>query len=215
MLSLFDAAGLLSFSFSGAAKGVSKNLDLFGISLLGVLTALGGGAARDMLVNRIPLMLTNPWYPAFSLAGTAAAILVGRRGAVIERNLPFLLSDAIGLAAFTSAGCSVAAEHGLGLVGIAGLGLITAIGGGILRDLLAMDIPLVLRSEVYASCSLAGGIVFWGLVSAGVPGAAPATCTAVVFILRLFAIAFRWKLPRFTENGLSGKGPGVPHSGPR
>ena len=199
MLSPFDILGLIAFSFSGAVKGISRRLDLFGITVLGILTALGGGVVRDLLVIRIPLMLTAGNYVLCALLGILLALLARRRGEQVVNDRIFLVSDAVGLASFTAGGCTVAAGYGLGIVGIVVMGLSTAVGGGVLRDLLCGEVPLILRSEFYASCALAGSIIFWALLTAtGNQPLAAVMCAIVVFVMRLLAIRHRWSLPTFS-----------------
>jgi len=197
LLSIINIIGLVAFAFSGSVKGFSRRMDLFGVFLLGVITALGGGAVRDLLVNRMPVMLTDPAYLACSLLGALLALAFRRRGTVIVNRWIFLVSDALGLAFFTAAGCLVAREYGLGLVGILMLGTLTAVGGGMIRDVLAGEVPMVLRREVYASCSLLGGLGFWlaGLAGSG-PFLASLACMLPALALRLLAIRGHWQIPR-------------------
>lgn len=198
MFSLLNTIGLITFSFSGAIKGIQKRFDLFGIFVLGIITALGGGVVRDILVNQLPKMLTESTYIGFSLIGVLIGILLrGKTTPIIEKI--FLISDAVGLSAFTSTGCIIAYENGLGLLGITLLGLSTAIGGGIMRDLLSGDVPLVLCKEFYASCSILGCIVFYlSIISKISISLSGMICVLVVFLTRLLAIKYKWHLPYFS-----------------
>jgi uncharacterized membrane protein YeiH len=198
MLLLSNIIGLVAFSFSGAVKGISKNLDLFGIAVLGLVTALGGGVLRDFMVVRTPIMLKDPLYIGFALLGIFLALLTRRWSTKIVEDWGFLLSDAIGLAAFTVSGALVAVEYKMGIIGIIVLGLSTAVGGGIIRDVLAGEIPLILQKEVYASCSICGGFVFWLILYLG--GSitlASASAMGITLLLRILAIQRKWQLPRF------------------
>jgi len=144
-------------------------------------------------------MLENTAYPGWALIGVVLAAV--SRNAASLAEWPFLLSDAIGLAVFTAAGCECAASYELGVVGIVTLGTATAIGGGIIRDLLAGEVPLVLRAEVYATCSIAGGLAFWGLERIETdPALSSFLCAALVFVLRLVAVRRGWQLPRLHED---------------
>lgn len=190
--------GLIAFSFSGAIKARIHGLDLFGVIVLGFSTALGGGAIRDVMVQRIPLMLIDISYAIFSALGIISALTLKKNINTVIYTKVFLFSDAIGLASFTATGCIVAYQAGLGVIGIIVLGMSTAIGGGIIRDILVNEIPMVLNRELYATCSFAGCIVFRMFCeSAGIQIAAYLSMS-VVFIFRLFAIIFKWNLPRFS-----------------
>lgn len=198
MLEIFNIIGLLAFSFSGAAKGINRGLDIFGIAVLGTITALGGGMIRDFMVSRTPVMLTNPYYIGFSLLGVLFALLTRRWSNKILTDWGFLFSDAIGLSAFTVTGALVAIEYHLGIIGIIILGLSTAIGGGIMRDILVGEIPLIFQKEVYASCSILGGFVFWLIIFLnGEKTFASTVGMMTTLLLRLLAIKRQWNLPRF------------------
>ncbi|HOK56912.1 MAG TPA: trimeric intracellular cation channel family protein [bacterium] len=198
MFQIFNIIGLITFSFSGAIKGISKKFDLFGIIVLGCITALGGGVIRDILVNQLPKMLIDPSYIGFSLLGVLLAILLRKKITPIVEKI-FLISDAIGLASFTATGCIIGKESSLGLVGIILLGLSTAIGGGIIRDILSGDIPLVLQKEFYASCSILGGFIFWLCLIFGFPiSFSTFICVIIVFLTRIMAIKYNWHLPHFS-----------------
>lgn len=201
MFELLNIIGLLSFAFSGGVKGLTKNFDLFGITLLGIITALGGGTLRDILVLKTPQMLTNLNYVIFALIGAGIAIGFRKKyHTEITKEKIFLISDAIGLAAFTVGGCLVAVENKCGFIGFVILGLSTAVGGGIIRDILAGETPLVLKEEFYASCAIAGSILFWLLWKLNFTSVEQTGSIVVfiVFFLRLIAIKLNWKLPRLS-----------------
>jgi len=198
MFHLLDIIGLITFSFSGAIKGIYKKFDLFGIIVLGISTSLGGGVIRDVLVNQIPKMMTDFSYIGFSLLGILIAIITRQKITPIIEKI-FLISDAIGLSSFTATGCLVAVENSLGIIGIILLGLSTAIGGGIIRDILSGDVPLVLCKEFYASCSILGCIFFWLCLILNISLSISALiCVLTVFLIRLMAIKYNWHLPYFT-----------------
>ena len=198
MFHLLNIIGLITFSFSGAIKGIYKKFDLFGIIVLGISTSLGGGVIRDVLVNQIPKMMTDFSYIGFSLLGILIAIITRQKITPIIEKI-FLISDAIGLSSFTATGCLVAVENSLGIIGIILLGLSTAIGGGIIRDILSGDVPLVLCKEFYASCSILGCIFFWLCLILNMSLSISALiCVLTVFLIRLMAIKYNWHLPYFT-----------------
>ncbi len=198
MLEASNILGLLAFSFSGAVKGINRGLDIFGITVLGLATALGGGVIRDFMVTRTPIMLTDPSYIGFSLIGVLLALLTRRWSNIIITDWGFLFSDAIGLSAFTVSGALVAQQYQLGIIGVIVLGLSTAVGGGVVRDILAGEVPLILHREVYASCSILGGFIFW-LISSLDGGRTLASTAGMLttLLLRVLAIKRQWNLPRF------------------
>ena len=198
MFYLFNVIGLITFSFSGAIKGIYKKLDLFGVIVVGMSTSLAGGVIRDVLVNQIPKMMTDFSYIGFSLLGILIAIISRKKTTPITEKI-FLISDAIGLSSFTASGCIVAVKNSLGIIGIILLGLSTAIGGGIIRDILLGDIPLVLCKEFYASCSILGCIFFWISLNCGLSiYISVLICVLIVFLIRLMAIKYNWHLPYFS-----------------
>jgi uncharacterized membrane protein YeiH len=199
MFHLFNIIGLMTFAFSGAVKGIQKNMDVFGITVLGLLTALGGGAVRDILVNKSPEMLRDFSYAGFALLGLVLAMLTRKSYKEFVHNWVFLLSDALGLAMFTVSGCLAARQNNLGVIGFIILGLSTAVGGGILRDVMAGEVPLVLVHEFYASCALAGSLLFWLLLNLKMSlFAISGISMLTVFVLRVAAIKYDWRLPKFS-----------------
>ena len=197
---LFDWLGTVAFAVSGAMVGLSRRMDIFGIIVLAVLTAVGGGMVRDVLVGVTPPMALV--HPEDLLLSVATAILVSVLYEVLaltyerKRFIGFLynVSDTIGLAAFTVTGVLVGmrqpgAQYVLPMM----LGCITAVGGGMLRDLMAQKVPVVLRMDVYAVASLAGAFVMCALWSWG-QAMASWLGFAVVLLLRGCALHFGWQL---------------------
>lgn len=164
---VFEILGTVAFAFSGAAVGLTRGMDVFGIALLSVVTAVGGGILRDVLAGIFPpFALCGPDGIIFALM-TAAAVCIGFRHFHIPRRgrklvlFAYRVSDTAGLAAFTVTGVMTAIDSypGYRYVLPVLLGLITAVGGGILRDVLAQKVPVVLYEDVYAMASVFGGIV--------------------------------------------------------
>lgn len=199
MFQLFNLIGLISFAFSGAVKGIRKKMDIFGIMVLGISTALGGGAIRDILVGGIPQMLKDISYVGFSLVGVLLAMATRKFYRRVKNRWTFLLPDAIGLATFTVSGCLVAGRNNFGVVGFIILGLSTAVGGGMLRDVLAGEEPLILNREFYASCAFAGSLLFWALTKLQLSDPLISGISMLtVFLLRVAAIKYNWRLPKFS-----------------
>jgi len=166
--------------------------------VLGVLTALGGGMLRDVLVGRVPVALRATSDVTVALLGVALAVPLARsvRGRV--RDHPALLvPDAAGLAAFAATGAVVGHGAGLSPFGVVVLATLTGVGGGSIADLLLGQVPVVLREGFYATPAVAGGAAFHLVVSPGPLAAGPAAwlCAAVVLALRLGALRYGWRLP--------------------
>lgn len=211
---VFEILGTVAFAFSGAAVGLARGMDVFGIALLSVVTAVGGGILRDVLAGIFPpFALRGPDGIIFALV-TAAAVCIGFRyfrGSHRGRKLvlfAYRVSDTAGLAAFTVTGVITAIHSypGYRYVLPVLLGLITAVGGGILRDVLAQKVPVVLYEDVYAMASVVGGIVICvlypltGIIYASWGG------FGAVLLLRICAIIFGWRLyrPARIHGGKSG-----------
>ncbi|GAB6878692.1 TRIC cation channel family protein [Halorubrum gandharaense] len=192
-----NAVGLLAFAAVGALKGADAELDLFGVAVLGILTALGGGIIRDALVGRVPVALTSMTDVAVVLVGVAAAVLAARRLAGPLLSNPVLLTaDAAGLAAFAATGALVGHEAGVSFFGVVVLATLTGVGGGSLSDVLLARVPVVLREDFYATPAVLGGVLFPVVVWVGVgTGIASLLVAGVVFAIRLLALRYDWHLP--------------------
>lgn len=154
-----DLLGVLAFSLSGALLGVRKRFDLFGVLVLGCVTAVGGGAIRDSLTGQTPpLFLRDETYLWVALAGAVLAFAFGERLARFERTLSVF--DSLGLALFAASGALGALNIGLGPLGVAFAGMLSGVGGGIIRDLIANEVPEVMyrRDQLYATAAAAGAL---------------------------------------------------------
>ncbi|MCL7418850.1 MAG: trimeric intracellular cation channel family protein [Halalkalicoccus sp.] len=193
---LMNVIGLLAFAIVGSLEGAEADLDLFGVAVLGILTALGGGTIRDTLVGQVPLALRTTTDVLVVLLGVGLALVIIRRFGDLREHPLVVLPDAVGLAAFAATGASVGHEAGLTPFGIVVLATLTAVGGGSLCDLLLTRVPVVLREDFYATPAVIGGVAFWAGVSAGLPaGIATIGCAVLVLALRLLALRRGWRLP--------------------
>ncbi|WP_136588487.1 trimeric intracellular cation channel family protein [Salinigranum halophilum] len=192
-----NVVGLLAFAIAGALKAADADLDLFGVVVLGVVTALGGGTTRDVLVGRLPTSLDSVGDVTVALVGVAiAVIVVAANGPRLRDNPLFLFSDALGLAAFAATGALVGTSVGLSPFGVVALATVTAVGGGSIADILLGRVPVVLREDFYATPALAGGVSFWALSTVGAPAAVSTlVCTVSVLGLRGLALTYDWQLP--------------------
>jgi len=196
-----ELAGTVTFAISGVLAVSSSRLDWLGAVVVGVVTALGGGTIRDLLFGDTPVFWLNDL--GFLLAatlGAVAAIPLAHRlanGPVRRFDEALQLADAAGLALFVVLGAEVALELSFGPAAAVVAGIITGVGGGVIRDLLADRTPLILSGEIYATAAIAGALVFVVLGELAVSDPLPALAGAlVVFGLRVAGIRRQWSLPR-------------------
>jgi uncharacterized membrane protein YeiH len=191
-----DLTGIFVFALTGGLLAVRKNLDIFGVLVLASVTGLGGGVIRDVLIGAIPPASIEDWrYLAVPIV---AGLLVFRFPPLLDRlEHPITTLDAAGLALFCTAGALKASDYGLGILAAAILGMITAIGGGVLRDVMTGRVPVVLRAEIYALPALAGAAIAIGLSEAGVnDGVAATGAFLVCFGWRMLAVRRQWNAPK-------------------
>ncbi|MBS0522238.1 MAG: trimeric intracellular cation channel family protein [Proteobacteria bacterium] len=192
LLSLIDAAGTFAFALSGAALAVQKRFDVFGVLFLAFVTAVTGGVARDVLIGAVPPEAISHWRAfAIALAGGFVTIVGYRLVSALQR--PVLVLDAIGLGLFAVTGAQKALIYGIDPPMAAVLGMVTGIGGGMMRDVLAGEVPSVLRTDIYAVAALAAGaIVALGDVVGVAPAWSMPAGAALCIFLRMMAIFFGW-----------------------
>lgn len=194
-LLLADLTGVAVFAASGASAAVVKRLDLFGVVFVGFVAALGGGIFRDLVIDEVPPLAFADWRYAVTAALSAAAVF-WLHPQLARLRTAVLILDAAGLGLFTVTGTLKALAADVPPVGAVLIGMLTAIGGGLGRDLLTGEIPVVLRREIYAVAALAGSIVVVALDHAGVTGPLPLVAAVVlIFGLRLVALRRRWSAP--------------------
>ena len=203
---ILELIGTVAFAVSGAMIALRKGMDIFGVCMLGLTTACGGGVLRDVLLGVLPPVMFRE--PVFALAAVAASVIMflpvvrralARRELVYEKVL--LLADAAGLGIFTAMGVSatVAAGYGGNLFFSVFLGSITGVGGGVLRDVLAGSPPYIFVKHIYALAAIFGALLcalLW--LPLGQRGAM-LVCVAAVLVIRLMAAHFRWSLPKASE----------------
>jgi uncharacterized membrane protein YeiH len=188
-------------AMTAALAAGRRRMDWVGVCLLGCITALGGGSLRDVLLGHYPLVwVENPSYLAITT--TAALLTIAIARAVHRLQFAFLALDAIGLVVFTIAGCDVALQLHESLPIVIVAGMITGCAGGVLRDILCNDIPLLFRSELYASVSAVTGAIYVAALGLGLQhNMATALAFAVGVTFRLLAIRFKWEMPKFVFTG--------------
>ncbi len=192
-----DIIGIAAFSISGMMTGVRYRLDILGIAIVSTLTALGGGILRDALIQRVPFAFTE-YYPSMTLLvvfiGAIALKLYTKEE--IERKFIFIFSDTLGLIAFSITGALLGIEHGLNMFGIIILGFLTAVGGGIIRDVLINRVPAILTTDVYGTIALLVSLALALLHFAGMLNQYTIFAVgAATALLRLIAYRRGWHLP--------------------
>ena len=188
---------IVAEAMTAALVAGRREMDWFGVCVIACVTALGGGTVRDVLLGNHPLSwIQHPEYLAYTLLAAISMALLA--SAVVRLRRLFLLLDALGLVVFTVIGCNVADSLSLPFAIIIVSGMITGTCGGVLRDLLCGQTPLLFRKELYASVSLLTGLLYMGGQRAGLNhDLAMLAAMAAGFILRVLAIRYDWDMPRF------------------
>ncbi|MEU6018678.1 trimeric intracellular cation channel family protein [Streptomyces sp. NPDC047515] len=193
-----DIAGIFVFAISGALLAVRKNFDVFGIAVLAEATALGGGLFRDIVIGAVPpAAFTDLGY--FTTPLLAAGMVFFLHPHVERIQVGVNVFDAAGLGLFCVTGTVKAYAYGLGLTASAALGLATAVGGGVLRDVLANEVPSLLRwdRDLYAVPAIVGATMIVLCIRFGVLNAfTSGTAVILTFVLRLLSMRFHWRAPR-------------------
>lgn len=192
-----SVVGSMAFAISGFMTGVRNDLDLMGVFVLSFLSANGGGVIRDLLVDRTPAIMSST-VPFWLTAGAmVCAIALRLQNSSVEQRRIFVVSDAIGLAAFGIHGALIGIESGLHGFGVITLSFLTATGGGMIRDMLVNEVPMILREEFYGSVALLLAVAVICLHRADAIGP---LSLLIVFVsgvaLRLVARKRRWRLPK-------------------
>ena len=207
IITIIEILGTISFSVSGVIAGMKRNLDIFGTVFLGIITAVGGGVIRDIIINQdIPAVFRNPTYAIIATVVALVFLVPPIRKAITRQTriyeLTLLIMDSLGLGIFTVVGIrsSMLAVPDGGILLHIFLGVITGVGGGVLRDVLSKSLPYIFTKHIYAIASIAGAVVccvLWDII-----GMLPSMLCGsfVIFVLRCLAAYFHWNLPRITDN---------------
>ena len=192
---VLDLGGTFVFALSGAMAGIKRKLDLFGVLVLAFVAANTGGITRGILIGATPPGAINDWH-YLGVSMIAGLLAFYFSSAIMQRWHPVLLFDAAGLALFAVSGAHKALLYGLNPIMATLLGMLTGIGGGIARDVLLAEIPIVLRSELYAVAALVGAAIVVIANMLQLPsGVAALFGAALCFALRVLAIRHGWELP--------------------
>ena len=195
LIAILDLFGLAVFAVTGALVASRKQMDIVGFALLATVTGIGGGTLRDLLLGFSPVFWVH--QPIYVLICVAVAALVFFTAHIPESRYRLLLwLDALGLSVFCVVGADKAMEAGTGAFIAIVMGVITATFGGLVRDVLGGEIPVILRKEIYASAALAGSAAVVGGVMAGLPTAAATFAGfAICLVIRGLALQRGWSLP--------------------
>jgi uncharacterized membrane protein YeiH len=196
-LHIIDILGTFSFAVSGAFFAMEKKLDPFGVLIISFATAIGGGTLRDVLIGNLPV----EWLKNEMAITTIFIAAIGSMifdGWLKKFNRTLFLFDALGLGLFTIVGIEIAMEQKFSIGVCIALGTITASFGGVLRDVLLNNVPLVFRKEIYALASISGGLVYFLLLRIKMDeDIAKIICILLIFIIRLIAVKYKLALPAF------------------
>ncbi len=199
-----DILGTVAFAISGVLVAMEKRLDLFGVGIIALVTAIGGGTLRDLLIGSTPVTwMLHPVYVYVILGAVLFAILFQSRLKYLRTSL--FLFDTIGIGLYTMVGIEKGVEAGLEPLICITLGTITASFGGVLRDILCNEIPVIFRKEIYATACIVGGVGYFLLRATPVPEAyAYLSGVALVIGVRLLAVRFHIRLPDIYKKGGAG-----------
>lgn len=206
IMTIMEIIGTIAFSISGALIGVSCGLDIFGVVFLGVITSVGGGMLRDVIIGNIPPLIFSNTYIFIIAALTAIIVFIV---AYVKRHHFQMLKekierinnifDAIGLSAFTVTGTEITCAAGFSdmILLVILMGMTTGVGGGIFRDVLVSKTPYVLKKHIYALASIIGSIIYYFIrITAEEKAIGTVFAMLSIFIIRMLATKYHWKLPK-------------------
>lgn len=193
-LFVLELLGTLVFAISGALTAAEKRFDLMGVAIVAFVTALGGGTVRDVLIGSTPVnWMSEPLLLIIVIIGVLLAFVFNKKLNRLRRT--FFLFDAIGLGLFSIAGMQIALNAGISPVYAILCGMITGTFGGLTRDILCRDIPVIFRKEIYALAGLAGASLYYGLEFMSLPRNISLTISVVtVIIIRVLAVRYQIEL---------------------
>ncbi len=197
-LFIIEVLGTIAFAISGIRLAATKRFDWFGAYTVGLVTAIGGGTLRDLLLDIPVFWMQTWWYLAVTALSLVTVIIL--RDRLVRRERLLFMFDSVGLALFCVIGIQKTLATGYPMWVAAIMGIITGAFGGVLRDILINDEPLVFRKDIYATACLAGALVYWLiLIWGGSPIAQQITCAATVIILRVLALRYSLSLPTLSR----------------
>ncbi|MBP8023704.1 MAG: trimeric intracellular cation channel family protein [Paludibacter sp.] len=194
LISIVDYAGTFAFAISGIRLASAKNFDWFGAYVVGFVTAIGGGTTRDLLLDVTPFWMLQPSYIVITGIALLAVILMGKR--MTYFNNAFFIFDAIGLGLFVVVGLEKSLDAGFPIWVTILMGMITGSVGGIIRDILINEVPLIFRKDIYALACIFGGVIFYFCILLHLPNEMTQIISAAsVILIRVLAVKYHWSIP--------------------
>lgn len=193
-LFVIEVIGTVACAISGIRLAAVKHFDWFGAYMVGLVTAIGGGTVRDVLLDVPVFWMQTSWYLA--VTGMSLAVVIAFKKLLVSHNKMLFVFDTIGLALFVVIGIQKSLDVGFPMWVAITMGMITGALGGVVRDILINEEPLLFREDVYATACLAGGIVYWIINEhGGSEITQQLACATTVIVMRILALRFSWSLP--------------------
>lgn len=197
---VLEIVATLFYAISGIRLAAVKRFDWFGAFSVGFVTAIGGGTMRDLFIGCRPFWMLDPWYCVATVAALIVVLTFKKYLVKIEGT--FYIFDAFGLALFVDVGIYKTLMYGYPIWVAIIMGTITGAMGGVLRDIFINEPPLVFRKEVYATCCIAGGIVYWLVgVLGGHAITCQVACALLIIVVRFLAVKHQWSMPEMSKYG--------------
>lgn len=195
IITLIDILGTIAFAISGVLTAMHKRMDAFGILIIALVTSIGGGTLRDVLIGKTPVTWMQDQIFPYVILGTAVFAVIFRNKLKYFRRSLFLF-DTIGIGLYTITGVQVSLAFGLDPIICVILGTVSACFGGVLRDILCNDIPIIFHKEIYATACILGAVVYIFLTQFEISQTISMTLAgAVIITIRILAVVFEWQLP--------------------
>jgi uncharacterized membrane protein YeiH len=192
-----DFIGIIAFVISALSISTKQKLDILGLFIIAFLTALGGGVMRDILIDKLPSSFVNIDNVVIVIGTIFVGLALGLHRKNIDKNIIFVVSDSIGLVSFAIAGALMGLKADFTIFGVMLIALITAVGGGVMRDILLNQVPLLLKSDFYGSVSLLVGLIIYILNYFQILNTLSLSILFVLgFTIRMVAFKFDWHLPK-------------------
>lgn len=193
-ITAIEVIGTFAFAISGIRLAAYKNFDLFGAYTIGLVTAIGGGTLRDLLLDLPPFWMQDWMY--LGVTGLSLAIVIVFRAWLVSMNKTLFIFDTVGLALFVVIGIQKTIETGYPMWVAMVMGMITGSFGGVMRDILINEMPLFFRKDIYATACVAGGMAYWLAIALGRGSVeAQMICALAIIALRMCALRWNWSLP--------------------
>ncbi|MBQ7941149.1 MAG: trimeric intracellular cation channel family protein [Muribaculaceae bacterium] len=193
-LLIVEIIGTLAFAISGIRLAAVKRFDWFGAYIVGLVTAIGGGTIRDLFLSTTPFWMLNYWYLVVTAIALGLVIIFKRY--LVRLDHTVFIFDTIGLALFVVIGMQKSIDFGFPMWVAIIMGTITGAFGGVLRDILINEEPLIFRKEVYATACIAGGLVYWLIAYCnGSTVVQQVACATIIIVVRVLSVVYNWSLP--------------------